>query len=624
MPRKIITAGLKLGDQTVLGFQGPPGKDGAQGPTGKTGAQGPQGPAGSTPSFSIGTVSTLPAGSSATASITGSSSNPVLNLGIPRGATGAPGSGGSGGSGSSGSGSYVTVEAFGAVGDGVTDDTAAFTAALAYGGVVVCTKDAYYFAGTVKVPGTWNNIVLDLNGALLINFHLAYNMNSAGNDWDQQYMQSLFIIKNGSMGGSDWNNAAKNWQTPLIKAGGPMKLVDLTIQNAPYLMAIADEYIDQMEFTRVCQTSNASLFSGKLTLDGINYIERGTGTVKRISDAPVSLAGDSWVFTACNEWRFEGNSNYKLVRTCRNNAATFINCIQSSVEVGLYSKAVFIGCHWEEGYTMPTVSNQKLYLGSATFIGCYFWGECILWNYPNVTYVDCFVRQTYDNLSTSPLAYTSGNLDWDDLECKLIHLGVGGGRIVDTEELKRRRYTPKRTYNALSSSRTSLSSSGASVSSGAWGGSFSSTGNYSYKVYLLATSYTNLAVDSATKSASISNKASSVALFDIMNAPGGYGVLVYRTSPNGTIHRALGWTDPLQMENINRSAQMRMVDYGGFAELQCGPDGSAGDMTTALPWVQVSSAPSLTVNNKLYEAGGVLVTTDNSAVSVSGAVAVKV
>ncbi|MCQ2443086.1 MAG: glycoside hydrolase family 55 protein, partial [Oscillospiraceae bacterium] len=143
MPRKIITAGLKLGDQTVLGFQGPPGKDGAQGPTGKTGAQGPQGLAGSTPSFSIGTVSTLPAGSSATASITGSSSNPVLNLGIPRGATGASGSGGSGGSGSSGSGSYVTVEAFGAVGDGVTDDTAAFTAALAYGGVVVCTKDAY-------------------------------------------------------------------------------------------------------------------------------------------------------------------------------------------------------------------------------------------------------------------------------------------------------------------------------------------------------------------------------------------------------------------------------------------------------------------------------------------------
>ena len=43
---------------------------------------------GATPSFSIGTVSTLSAGSNATASISGAAANPVLNLGIPRGADG--------------------------------------------------------------------------------------------------------------------------------------------------------------------------------------------------------------------------------------------------------------------------------------------------------------------------------------------------------------------------------------------------------------------------------------------------------------------------------------------------------------------------------------------------------
>lgn len=52
------------------------------GAKGDTGDQGPIGPC---PDFSIGTVTTLAAGSDATASITGTDENPVLNLGIPKG-----------------------------------------------------------------------------------------------------------------------------------------------------------------------------------------------------------------------------------------------------------------------------------------------------------------------------------------------------------------------------------------------------------------------------------------------------------------------------------------------------------------------------------------------------------
>ena len=44
------------------------------------------GDSGTTPNFTIGRVNTLDAGQSATASITGTPENPVLNLGIPRGA----------------------------------------------------------------------------------------------------------------------------------------------------------------------------------------------------------------------------------------------------------------------------------------------------------------------------------------------------------------------------------------------------------------------------------------------------------------------------------------------------------------------------------------------------------
>ncbi len=55
------------------------------------GDTGEKGDTGLTPMLSIGTVETLDAGSEATASISGSAENPVLNLGIPKGADGAGG-----------------------------------------------------------------------------------------------------------------------------------------------------------------------------------------------------------------------------------------------------------------------------------------------------------------------------------------------------------------------------------------------------------------------------------------------------------------------------------------------------------------------------------------------------
>lgn len=57
-------------------------------PQGIQGQQGVKGDTGATPAFAIGTVSTLEPGASATASITGTSENPVLNLGIPKGLKG--------------------------------------------------------------------------------------------------------------------------------------------------------------------------------------------------------------------------------------------------------------------------------------------------------------------------------------------------------------------------------------------------------------------------------------------------------------------------------------------------------------------------------------------------------
>ena len=69
------------------------GKDGIDGANGKNGKDGQPGADGITPNITIGTVETLPSGSNATASITGDKENPVLNLGIPKGADSGKGSG---------------------------------------------------------------------------------------------------------------------------------------------------------------------------------------------------------------------------------------------------------------------------------------------------------------------------------------------------------------------------------------------------------------------------------------------------------------------------------------------------------------------------------------------------
>ena len=70
------------------GEQGPKGETGSQG---QTGPQGPKGDPGATPNIQIGQVTTLEPGQDATASMSGTPENPLLNLGIPQGDKGDPG-----------------------------------------------------------------------------------------------------------------------------------------------------------------------------------------------------------------------------------------------------------------------------------------------------------------------------------------------------------------------------------------------------------------------------------------------------------------------------------------------------------------------------------------------------
>lgn len=94
---------------------------GQQGPAG---AEGPEGPEGPTPTVEVGTVTTGDPGDPAVVTATPTATGVELDFTIPRGEDGEGGGGGADG--------RVFIDQFGAVGDGVADDTAAIQAGIDY------------------------------------------------------------------------------------------------------------------------------------------------------------------------------------------------------------------------------------------------------------------------------------------------------------------------------------------------------------------------------------------------------------------------------------------------------------------------------------------------------------
>lgn len=154
---------------------------------GAGGSVGPAGPAGTAATLSVGSTTTLAAGTSATVTNSGNYSSAILNFGIPQGLTGATGATGPAGPtgtfnntssintiGTITAASIITpndVRYYGAVGNGVADDTVAIqntiNNALSVKGMVYLPKGTYKISSTLTV-GSYITIQGENQGGTII------------------------------------------------------------------------------------------------------------------------------------------------------------------------------------------------------------------------------------------------------------------------------------------------------------------------------------------------------------------------------------------------------------------------------------------------------------------------
>lgn len=510
----------------------------------------------------------------------------------------------------------VTPEMYGAVGDGATDDSAAFTKAILSGKKVVCdgTK-VYYFAKPVDVRTLYSGH-LDGNGAWFLNFHIFININDEFNDWRTKYSSGRFIIENMNFGHKEngWENLPIGWETPLITTGAPTIVRNINT-HYPYVLASVDEYIDFMKLDTWCCIINWDLLADyNLNLDAVSCLNKSGEYCKFSGDSTPSAYGDSWMITQCSEFSTTSTTEYKFMHITGRQSITVESCIQSSFDVGFYSKATFIGCHWEDKSDV-TVSNN--YLCIVLFVNCYFYNNHVLNNDKSTTYQNCFFRLAAESSSGGrTLAETTGNRSLYDMDCAMIECNFGLNALIDTRTLRNHKNAPKKTYNDLvcGGYRAKLSDMALSVElnpSYSHGDFFPSLGEYSYDIYLKSTSLPNVAVDYAGLNATVEEVESAVRL-NIPYVNGGCSLTIVRTDPNGNMEKTEYYGDPNENDSPSEYVLFEFWDCGAYVRFNVG----GATHWLPQPWIAISEKPTFTVNPVLYEANGVLVTTDGSTANV--------
>lgn len=511
---------------------------------------------------------------------------------------------------------YATPEMFGAVGDGVTDDTDAFKQAIEKIGYVKCNpKATYYFKSIVDVSAL-NHFVLDLCGCRLKNFHIKVNIADDGYKALSTWPIYPAVIMNGTIGGSFYT-PDDDWKIPAIQTGTLIRLENITCMCTPYLVAFTNNYRDNCIFRNVVNASSYSFEKDELTLDAISGIIGLNKFAKISSDEfggvsynDLPFAGDGWIIEQCNEWHFANNDDYNFHYALRNTNLSIISCVQTKFTFGLNSNATLINCHFELESVQPKMAYKS---SNIVFLTCYFYQNHILLDYSSVIYEGCYFRVAHDSEDTKyTLAnFTGGKFIWE-LLCRLVNCRFGNYVVINTDTIIAKKNAPKKTYHYWLIQGDYEKITDILADEDAFG-QFNSLGEYDYNVRIFATMSENVALQKFEKVVNIDKNNMCVHLKpdSLWKLGGGCHVDMYRTH-NGTIEKTSCWFDQnIKYNNSYSNCPLRCKDYGTFALFEYSDLLSTREIE---PWVVVDSIPDVVINDKMLEANGIIITTDDSVV----------
>lgn len=431
-------------------------------------------------------------------------------------------------SGGDGSTYYVTPEQFGAIGDGVTDDSEAFRQAIETEKPIVCTYGKKYNCITeIVTEKTTINIIG--NRCMLKNFHLKINVNSGETSWINAYPVPNSTIQDVNFNGTDKPEYC-------IKTGIPIKFLNCKWDFYDIMVKNYGSYMDYIVFEN-CAFKNHS---------GTHYA------------IDLAYLGDQHVFRECD---FGGTGeNRKFVSLSGCQSATIINCLFAGDHIIYSSNVVFIGCHME-GVSSITVGGDKTWDTILHFIDCYFWDMYTLSLAKSSSFFDSCTFYISHQCIVGGRDYTSYN----QKNCKILCATTSDpNSYVNLDDLVNRKEFPER--KTLSNRCVYQSSKGAVAQGRNWP---LNTGSYTYLFFPSTNPYSidgwNFYYTKATLTFEISSD-SSIVSFTGNSDFAGYYLWCYRTSPDGTIHRTIM---PMHMD--------RFYDYGQYMN--------------GIPWVEVDAIP---------------------------------